>query len=158
MADVDSYYLSSKNSLNSNKEYIFVKLTDSALKCLEDYQKNQVSTRPPNTKISWKSHSKLVRRTDQEKRKKKVIRKIEIRLKIIVTKSRLFVTYSNYICPDESIWKEGEISYNIETLFFRERDASERAVPPFSFSILFFRVVFNSVQQSTVGIVSWSIF
>ncbi len=52
MADVDSYYLSSKNSLNSNKEYIFVKLTDSALKCLEDYQKNQVSTRPPNTKIS----------------------------------------------------------------------------------------------------------
>lgn len=37
------YNLSSQNSLNCNKELIFVKLTDSALRAIEEYQKNQVS-------------------------------------------------------------------------------------------------------------------
>lgn len=39
----NSYGLSQSN-FNENKELIFVKLTDSAYKAIEEYQKNQVST------------------------------------------------------------------------------------------------------------------
>lgn len=39
-----SYGLSQRLSLNNeNKELIFVKLTDSAYRAIEEYQKNQVS-------------------------------------------------------------------------------------------------------------------
>lgn len=37
-----SYGLSQSNISNENKEVIFVKLTDSAYRAIEDYQKNQV--------------------------------------------------------------------------------------------------------------------
>lgn len=39
-----SYGLSQSSLSNENKELIFVKLTDSAYRAIEDYQKNQVST------------------------------------------------------------------------------------------------------------------
>ena len=39
-----SYGLSQSCLSNENKELIFVKLTDSAYRAIEEYQKNQVST------------------------------------------------------------------------------------------------------------------
>lgn len=39
------YGLSSQLNSNENKSIIFVKLTDSALKAIEDYLKNRVSTK-----------------------------------------------------------------------------------------------------------------
>lgn len=41
-----SYGLSQSCLSNNNKELIFVKLTDSAFRAIEDYQKNQVSRHP----------------------------------------------------------------------------------------------------------------
>lgn len=40
-----SYGLSQSCLSNENKELIFVKLTDSAYRAIEEYQKNQVSTK-----------------------------------------------------------------------------------------------------------------
>lgn len=40
-----SYGLSQSNISNDSKEVIFVKLTDSAYRAIEDYQKNQVRLR-----------------------------------------------------------------------------------------------------------------
>lgn len=40
----DTFYnLSNQHHYNNNKEFIYVKLTDSALRAIEDYIKNQVS-------------------------------------------------------------------------------------------------------------------
>lgn len=39
-----SYGLSQSSLRSENKELIFVKLTDSAYRAIEEYQKNQVST------------------------------------------------------------------------------------------------------------------
>lgn len=38
------YGLSSQENLGENKDLIFVKLTDSALRAIEEYRKNQVSS------------------------------------------------------------------------------------------------------------------
>lgn len=43
----DSFYsLSTQHQFNYNKELIYVKLTDTALRAIEDYARNQVGTRP----------------------------------------------------------------------------------------------------------------
>lgn len=44
----DSFYsLSTQHQFSHNKELIYVKLTDAALRAIEDYARNQVSSAPP---------------------------------------------------------------------------------------------------------------